>query len=182
MKKIILILLIVTTTSCIPTRIAPRFEGHKIMQARKFKRKLPRETSFIFKDLKNEGEIYNYFNTKFQLNDVNVGYNTPFKIDNNKYYITYRETQIEDKKLNLLGFLTDVTLDKNGIDPIFDSNGYVYRKGHWYILISVYDEDLKNCLIDNHPKRSIILEYLKNMKKEYLSTQNYEELLFAKKS
>lgn len=52
MKKLLIIVLTVSFTSCIPTRIAPRFEGHKVLQAKKFKRKLPRETSFIFKDLK----------------------------------------------------------------------------------------------------------------------------------
>ncbi|WP_296313233.1 hypothetical protein [Winogradskyella sp. UBA3174] len=51
MKKLLLIVLAITTTSCIPTKVAPRFKGHKVIQAKKFKRKLPRETSFIFKDL-----------------------------------------------------------------------------------------------------------------------------------
>jgi hypothetical protein len=150
------------------------------MQAKKFKRKLPRETSFIFKDLKDEGEIYNYFNTKFQLNHINVGLNTPLTIDNKTYYITYNETEISDKKVNLLGFAVDVALDQNGLNPIFQSYGS--REGHWYIVLTVYDENLKNCLLDQHPMRYKIIKYLIALKSEYLNTQNYETLLFTKKS
>lgn len=182
MKKLLLILLAISTISCVPTRIAPRFEGYKVMKARKFKRKLPLETSFIFKDTKNEGEIYRYFNTKFQLNDLDVGLNTSFQLDNETYYITYHETDIEDKVLNVLGGVIDVALDKKGVGPVFDGNGYVFRKGHWYILLTVYDDDIKNCLLDTHPKKKKILNYLENLRKEYLTIQDYEALLLTEKS
>ncbi|WP_296383133.1 hypothetical protein, partial [Winogradskyella sp.] len=55
------------------------------------------------------------------------------------------------------------------------------RKDHWYIIITVYDKQIKNCQIENHPMKSKVLEYLKDIKQEYLATHNYEELLFTKK-
>ena len=61
MKKFVLfIFLTAIITSCIPTKIAPRFknEDYKVMQAKKFERNLPRETSFIFKDPKDADEFY----------------------------------------------------------------------------------------------------------------------------
>ena len=66
MKKLTMLLLAFATLSCIPVKIAPRFknEDYKIMQAKKFQRKMPRETSFIFKDPKDAGEFYNYINKK----------------------------------------------------------------------------------------------------------------------
>jgi len=180
MKKALLILLAMTTIACIPTRIAPRFEGHKIMQAKKFKRKLPGETSFIFKDPKNAEEFYNYLNVKFQLNNIDVGLNTRFKLDNKTFYLTYNETDIPDKNLNIVGFATDVVLQEKGFAPLF--NSYENRTGHWYIILTVHDDAVKNCLLDKHPMKQKIIDYLERLRKEYLSTQNYEELLLTKKS
>ncbi len=59
---------------------------------------------------------------------------------------------------------------------------YVSRKGHWYIILTVYDEIIKNCLRDNHPLKTKAIQYLKELKQEYLTTHNYEELLLTKKS
>ncbi|GGI57407.1 hypothetical protein GCM10011444_17160 [Winogradskyella haliclonae] len=169
-------------TSCIPVKVAPKFknEDYKIIQAKKFKRKLSRETSFIFKDPKNEGEFYKYLNTKFQLKDNNVGLNTPFKIKGETFYLTYSETEKEDKSVNLPLVLIDVKRESNGNNSLFESH-HINRTGHWYLLLTVYDKEIKNCLLDNHPKRENVIEYLKSMKAEYLNTANYQELLFNKK-
>lgn len=151
-----------------------------MMQAKKFKRKLPRETSFIFKDPKKADEFYHYVNTKYQLNHTDVGYNVPITIDGKTCYLTYNEASIDDKKMNLLGLVVDAKLEDEGLTPLFDS--YVKRKGHWYLIITVFDENIKNCLLEDHPLRQKTIEYLKDLKKEYLSTHNYQELLFTKKS
>jgi hypothetical protein len=75
----------------------------------------------------------------------------------------------------------DLVLSEKAGFRVFDEN-YDSRKGHWYILITVYDEKVSNCLLNKHSKRQDILQYLKSLKKEYLDTHNYEELLFTKKS
>ena len=184
MKKLITLLFLITFfTSCIPTKIAPRFKNqdYKVMQAKKFKRKLPRETSFIFKDPKNADEFYYFINTKLSLQHKSVGYNSPFQLDGETFYLTYREVNIEDKTLNIGLAAIDLVLNEKAGFTVFDDN-YSSRKGHWYILLTVYDEEIKNCLLKNYPKRKKVLEYLKTLKKEYLETHNYEELLLTKKS
>lgn len=183
MKNSLLIVVLLTITSCIPVKIASKFkhEDYKIMNAKKFQRKLPRETSFIFKDPKNADEFYYYINKKYNLEHNNVGLNTPFQLNGHTYYLSYKEIGKEDKNLNLGLALTDLVLQEKAGFTVFDDN-YSSRKGHWYLIITVFDKDVKNCLLDNHPMKSIITEYLKDLKHEYLTTNNYEELLFAKKS
>ncbi|WP_299117017.1 hypothetical protein [uncultured Winogradskyella sp.] len=183
MKRILIILVSLTTISCIPYKIAPKFknEDYKVIKAKKFQRKLPRETSFIFKDPKNADEFYNYINKKFNLNHHNVGLNTPFLLNDKTFYLSYTEIERTDESLILPFAITDLKRSSNGNDSIFEDN-YTTRKGYWYIILTVYDEDLKNCLLDKHPMRSDAIRYLKSLKQEYLTTHNYEELLFTKKS
>lgn len=181
MNRLITILLL-ANFACVPVKIAPRFKAneYKILVAKKFKRKLPRETSFIFKDPKNEDEFYNFINTKFQLKHNNVGYNVPFQIENETFYLSYSETDKEDKTLNLPLVIIDAKRESNGNSPLFENN-YSSRKDHWYILLTVYDENIKNCLLDKYPKKAEVVKYLKALKDEYLNTTNYQEILFTKK-
>jgi hypothetical protein len=184
MKKVLLIAsVLLITTSCIPYKFAPKFknEDYKVMKAKKFQRKLAKETSFIFKDPKDANEFYNYINTKYKLNHNNVGLNSPIQINTDTYYFTYHEVERTDETANIGLVLTDLVLDEKLGVTAFDNN-YSSRKGHWYIVITVYDENLKNCLLDKHPKKLEVLQYLKELQQEYLKTHNYEELLFTKKS
>ena len=180
MQKSIIILTLIAFTSCIPTKIAPRFKNqdYKVMLAKKFQRKLPRETSFIFKDPKNAYDFYNYINKKYSLNHSDVGLNTPFQLDGETYYLSYREINKDDSNFNLIGLIVDAKLDEENLPTVF--NNYTSRKGHWYIVLTVYDEEVKNCLLNKHPVKPKVIQYLKNLKQEYLNTQNYEELLFTK--
>jgi len=183
MKNPLIILLVITFTSCIPTKIAPKFKnkGYKVMVAKKFQRQLPKKTSFVFKDPKNANEFYQYINKKYNLNNKDVGFNVPFKFENETLYLTYHEAEREDETLNLGVIATDLVIEKNtGTSLLQDA--YTSRKGHWYIIISVHDNNVKNCLLDKHPMKSKVIQYLKDLKQEYLTTHNYEELLFTKKS
>ncbi|BAO77219.1 hypothetical protein [Winogradskyella sp. PG-2] len=183
MKKLTVLLVFFAITSCIPVKVAPKFkkQDYKIMVAKKFQRKLPRETSFIFKDPKNADEFYYYINKKYDLNNNDVGLNTPFQLNGETFYLSYHEVGKDDETANIGLALVDLVLSEKAGLTVFEDN-YSSRKGHWYLIITVYDEDVRNCLLDNHPKKSSIIQYLKDLKQEYLSTQNYEELLLAKKS
>ncbi len=99
MKNFFLILLVFAITSCIPVKIAPKFQNqdYKVMKAKKFQRKLPKETSFIFKDPKNADEFYYYINKKFNLNHKDVGFNVPFQIDGETLYLSYHEVERKTK-------------------------------------------------------------------------------------
>ena len=183
MKKLIILLLACVVTSCIPVKVAPKFKNqdYKIMQAKKFQKKMPRETAFIFKDAKDAEEFYNYINKKYRLNDIDVGYNVPFQLEGQTLYLSYHEAERTDKNVNLPLVLIDAKRESNGNSRLFEDN-YTSRTGHWYIILTVYDKDIKNCLKEKHPLKEKTIQYLKDLKQEYLSTQNYEELLLTKKS
>ena len=169
MKKLIILLLSVTATSCISLRKAPTNFTHRIEVAKKFKRDFPKELAYIFEDPKDANQFYNYINIKYQLNDTDVGSNVPVVIDNKTYFITYHEAEIPDKKLNLLGIAIDATLVVNRLDPVF-KDGYVKRVGHWFIALTVYDENDKNCLKSKHPEQKMVLDYLSLLHNEYLNS------------
>ncbi len=177
MKPTSFLLFVFLVSSCVPVKVAPRFKNkdYKIMQAKKFKRKLPRETSFIFKDPKAEGQIHDYFDTKYGKQRT-YGDEFLIKIENQDYYLSYYEKDKEDQTLNLAPVIIDKALDTDILQ-----DAYTSRKGHWYILITVRDKALKNCLLDKHPKKELIKDYLVSLKKEYLETHNYQEILFKKK-
>jgi len=183
MKKSVLILLSIAITSCIPIKTAPKFKtkGYKVMDAKKFQRKMPSKTSFIFKDPKDANEFYQYINKKYRLNDNNVGFNVEFELEGLPVYLTYREVDRDDKTLNLGVIATDLAIKKS-IGSTLLQDAYTSRKGHWYLILTVYDANKKNCLEDNHPLKAKTIQYLKALKQEYLTTHNYEELLFTKKS
>lgn len=146
------------------------------MQSRKFDRQLPREQAFIFKDPKRAGEFYAYINKKYRLNHKDVGFNIPVAIGKHKLFLRYYEVEKTDQKFNLPLALIDAKRTSNGNDAIFEDN-YTTRQGHWYILVTIYDAELNNCLKKNHELRPEVVTYLKALKDEYLATQNYEELL-----
>jgi hypothetical protein len=183
MKKLHSLFLALAITSCIPVKVAPKFknEDYKIMQAKKFNRKMPRETSFIFKDPKKADEFYHYINKKYNLDHKDVGLNTPFQLNGLTYYLSYKEVGKEDQNMNVGLALVDLVLEEKAGITMFENN-YSSRTGHWYILLTVYDEDIKNCFLDKHPMKSEITTYIKALKTEYLTTHNYEELLLTKKS
>jgi len=168
------------STSCIPVRIAPNIDTHKIMLAKKFKRKLPRETSFIFEDPKQAYEFYNYINTKFQLNDTNVGMNTPFEIEGKTYYLTYLEAEKITETINIPLALIDAKRENNGNSRLFEGS-YSSRTGEWYLVLSIHDDNLKNCLLDDYPNKQRVVAYLEAMRQEYLNTSNYLDVYFAQK-
>ncbi|MCT4629283.1 hypothetical protein [Winogradskyella sp.] len=172
MKRLLFGLLFISLSSCITIRKAPKITTHKISTAKKFQRKFPKEKAFIFEDPKNADEFYHFINTKFKLNDIDVGFDVPITINNKTYYFTYYEAEIPDKKFNLLGLAVDATLKVKGMDPLFDE-GYVKRNGHWYIAITVYDEENKNCLKSKYPNRKAILDYLRLLHNEYLHSPTY---------
>ena len=167
-------------TSCIPLRIAPEISDHKITVGKKFRRTLPKTHVFIFEDPKDADEFYNYINIKFELNHIDVEYNVPIKINDVGYYLSFYEAEIPDKTLNLLPIAIDAATS-NSYSPTDLSEAYTSREGNWYIAISVTDEDLSNTLDPLYPFRNDIIEYLKNLKQEYLTTHDYDELAFKKK-
>ncbi len=174
MKKLGLCLLILLFYSCIPLRIAPNIEGDKIVHAKKFKKDLPNCYGFVFEDKKKADEFYNFINTKYNLKHNNVDSNVPILIDNKTFYMSFFERERVSKTLNLIPIAVDAGLLSKGNDPIFEDN-YTSRNGFWYIIISVRDKEIKDCLDPNYPELAIVTKHLKKLRDEYFSTTNYVE-------
>ena len=86
--------------------------------------------------------------------------------------MSFFERERVSKTLNLIPIA--VGLQSKGNNPIFEGN-YTSRKGFWYIVISVRDKEIKDCLDPNYPEQAIVTKHLKKLRDEYFSTTNYVE-------
>lgn len=180
MRTLVLLLLFFLIYSCIPLRIAPKIEDNKVMLAKKFKRQLPKDYAFIFEDPKDANEFYNYINIKFELHDEDVNYQVPIIVNNSAYYMTFHETEIPTKTLNLIPIAIDAKRESNGNDPLLE-DAHISRKGHWYLVITLIDTDGNDSLKPEYKDRQALIKYLKQLKTEYLTTVNYYDALLKKK-
>ncbi len=179
MKKLLsLSILLVLFNACIPLRIAPKIDDYKVTKGKRFKRSLPKKTVFVFPDPKDEDHFYNYVNTKFQLNDYYVDVEVPFAIDGDEFFFSFYEVEIPTKTINLIPLVVDGILSQAAdMDPILEEV-HTSRIGNWYIAIEVFSKTEKDCLHENSVSRDSVLTYLREMKTEYLSTHNYNEVVF----
>lgn len=164
MRLLTIAFLSLLATSCIPIRIAPNIKEDKIMKANKFKRKLPKQYAFIFEDPKEADEFYNYVNTKFQLDFKDVEWNVPFELDNVVYYMSFYESEIPNKTLNLIPLLIDAKLDQEGFGPMFEDS-YLSRNGNWYLILTVNNDVSTDCLHPNYEYRHKLISYFKELRK-----------------
>jgi len=177
MKKLIIFFSLLCIVSCIPLRIAPNIKDYKVTKGKRFKRNLPKKTTFIFEDPKEAGQFYHYVNTKFQLDDYYVDVEVPFSIEEEAYYFSFYEVEIQDKTLNIAPIFIDVllneALDNEDFEPVVsDTVDPVSRTGTWYIAIEVFSKKEKDCLTKDSQSRAKVLTYLRGLKEEYLSTAN----------
>ncbi len=155
----------------------------KTTQGQRFERNLPQREMFIFEDPKEAYMFYNYVDLKNALNNDNVYDDVPFEIDEKQYFFSFYETEIPDKQLNLFPFIADIFLNaaigNDAIEPILSNRlEEIQRIGNWYIAIEVYTDTEKDCLALKSLSRETVLKYLRDLKEEYLSTNNYNELVF----
>ena len=183
MKKSLLVLSLLASFSCIPLRIAPQIEDYKLTNGKRFKRGLPKKTTFVFEDPKEANEFYDYINTKFQLDDYYVAVEVPFRIDDETYFFSFYEVEIQNKALNLGPVFVDVLLNEalgnDDFEPVISNTiNTVSRTGNWYIAMEVFSKEEKDCLDKDAQNRTKVLTYLRALKEEYLSTTNYNEVVF----
>jgi len=178
MKFIYLLLVCPVLTSCIPIQIAPKIENYKIKIAKKFKRKLPKEYAFIFEDPKRANEFYHYISLKHRASNDGQ-FNAPFELNGETFYLSFYETEKTTKTFDVLPIFADAALVNSGLDPFFEDDDYNYvsRSGDWYLVVLVTDVNQNDCLEPSYKGRDKIIEYLEGMKKEYLTTHNYNEVL-----
>lgn len=174
---------IVFLNSCIPLRIAPNIKDYKIAKGKRFKRGLPKKNVFVFEDPKEANEFYDYVNSKYRLNDYHVSIQVPFQLGEKFYYFSFYEVEIKDKAINVAPLLFDVFFNAALGNEDFETyaateENSVARKGNYYIAVEVFSNVEEDCLSANYSNRDDVLVYLRGLKKEYLSTYNYNEVLF----
>jgi hypothetical protein len=179
MKRIAILLAFFLITSCIPVRIAPTIKDNKVMIGKKFKRSLPKHYSFIFNDPKDADEFYNFINMKFDLKHKDVQWNVPFFIDGKEYFLSFHETNIPTKTVNLIPIAIDAKRQSNGNNALLEEI-HVSRVGSWYLALTVFDSDIKDCLKPEYESRDKVIDYLKELKDEYLTTHDYIQALWRK--
>ncbi|AYN66069.1 hypothetical protein D1013_01070 [Euzebyella marina] len=168
-------------SSCVPVRIAPSIQDYKVMKGRRFKKGLSKRYFFIFEDPKEANQFYNYVNTKFELQHQNVYDDIPFKVDGEQFFFAFYEVNIPNKTLNFgpAIFNSVVSSALNYDDEHeFISGNHVTRNENWYVALEVYSDLEKDCLNPNSLSKEYVLTYLRYLKKEYLTTHNYNETLF----
>ncbi len=137
---------------------------------------------FIFEDPKQAGDFYEYVNTKFELEHQSVFDDVPFLLREKQYFFAFYEIDIPDKVLNLAPMVADALWNEVVYDGQEETRGMqpqdVLRKGNWYIAIEVYSDTEKDCLVKDSLSRETVLKYLSTLKKEYLATHNYNEVVF----
>ncbi|SNY95003.1 hypothetical protein [Flagellimonas pacifica] len=177
-RNLLLLVSAIFIYSCIPLRIAPNIKDYKVSKGKRFKRGLPRKSMFIFEDPKDANEFYHYVNTKFQLEDYYVDVDVPFEVKGDKFYFSFYEVEIPTKTINLIPLMIDGILDQAAeMGPILEDT-YELRVGNWYIAIEVFSDSEKDCLHEDSIFRPKLLTYLSQLKKEYLNTVNYNEVVF----
>jgi len=179
MKLLLLLFSLLLLASCIPLKIAPKIENEKLIVAKKFKRTLPRKHSYVFEDPKDADEFYNYINTKYELNHEEVEYNVPVIINENEYFLSFHEVERVTRTINLIPLFIDAGLDSKGYSPVFEDM-HSSRTGNWYIVLTVSDSKLNDCLDPKYGDRAMVIDYLKKERLEYLGTTNYMDALFRK--
>lgn len=180
MKYLSYVLILLFISSCFPISIPPDLENGKLMEAQKFKRKLPNQHAYIFTDPKNAHEFYYYLSAKFPPNqEGDSENNVPIRLDNTDYYITFYETEKKSRMINLLpAIANEVMSDKN--IPIELDESPIVREGTWYIVLTITDAEFTDALSPSHKNQKKILAYAKSLHNEYITTHNYNSLLLQK--
>ena len=182
-SSLLLVLVLFLFQSCIPLRIAPKIEDYKTTKGKKFKRSLSKRQMFVFEDPKEAEQFYSFINTKFDLNHENVYEDVPFVLDETQYFFAFYEVEVPDKTINLGPILVDLVLNlalENEEPELYlaDESRDITRRENWYLAIEVYSDLEKDCLAKDSLSRDIVLKYLRDLKNEYLATNNYNETVF----
>ena len=174
MRKTLLFILLLLLGSCIPIKMAPQIKDYKIVVAKRFKRDLPRKYAFVFEDEKNADEFYSFLYWKLGRLNTDIEVNLPFDVDGTTYYMSFHERRKSDLTLNLLPMFIDAVLANQDMEPALDGT-YASHDEFWYILITVSDTDLRDCLNPSYPEQQEVVTTLKALKDEYANTHHYVE-------
>ena len=174
MRQPLFFLLLISICSCIPIKVAPHIDGDKIVKTKKFKKDLPPSYGYVFEDPKDADEFFEFMNMKFDLKYENVVSNVPIKINNTNFFLSFYERERVTKTINLLPIVVDAKLESEGKNTLMEDS-HTSRAGTWYLILTVYDVNMNDCLSPEYKDKEQITSYLRSLKNEYLRTHNYIE-------
>ena len=161
--------------SCIPVKVAPSIQDHKIVLAKKFKKDLPSRYTFVFEDTRDADDFYHFINSKYDLKFRQVETNVPIEIEDQLFFMSFFERERTTQFINLIPMFVDAVLSSEGIDPMLEEV-YSTRTGRWYVAITVDDPAFRDALSPDHPQRHEVIRYLDHLRDAYFATPNYAEL------
>ena len=166
--------------------MAPKISDYKTVSGKRFKKGLPKKTLFVFEDPKEAGDFYDYINIKFHLQDYYVDVEVPFLLQGETHFFSFYEIEKKDKAINLIPIIMDVTLNAALGNEDFETytatdENTINRKGNYYIAMEVFSKQEQDCLNEDYNNRTEVLNYLRDLKEEYLATDNYNEVVFKNK-
>ena len=163
--------------SCIPLQIAPKIEGGKVMLGKKFKRKLPKQYTYVFEDPKDANEFYHYVNAKYQKTYDDAEGNIAVTIAGEEHFLTFYEVERSTQTVNLIPMIVDAALEEKGYGSGSGlESAYTSRSGTWYLALTVTDSDFKDSLHPEYDQQKAVVAYVEGLRQEYLSTMHYIEV------
>lgn len=68
----------------------------------------------------------------------------------------------------------------NENDTVFEDS-YSSRIGHWYLILTVLNNDMEDCLSPDYQNRDAVVKYLRDLREEYLTTSDYRVSMLRNK-
>lgn len=149
------------------------------MKTRRFIRQLPQQHAFVFQDSKAPDAFYQFFNITFSSLSQWTDANLPISVNGASYFFSFYGVEKITKTIHLFPFIVATALEEKGV-PRFFEGFYTRHQPHAYIVITVQNEALEDCLEPRHPAREYLVDFLATVRKEYLVTNNYIDQLFRK--
>ncbi|MGB3590739.1 MAG: hypothetical protein WBA16_03550 [Nonlabens sp.] len=164
---------------CVPVKTPPKIKRYKIEWGHDFYKELPRNHAFIFEDPKPEFEFYKYISTKYDVSIQNADFDVAVEVSGKLFYLSFYEVDYVGSKINVMGMVIDKALQGTALGSVVeDRQGYV-RHGDekWYIVMEARSSDGFDALHPDYKDRTLIVDYLENMRQQYLDLQNYNDAL-----
>ncbi len=174
MKKLVLWILPLLITSCIPVKNAPEIKDYKIVVAKRFNKDLPRKYAFVFEDEKQADEFYRFLYWKLGRINADIEVNLPLQVGETTFYMSFHERPRRSFVVNLIPLFIDAVLISQDQGPMLEE-AYAWEGESWYILITVADAALEDCLNPTYPRQQEVVATLKKLKDEYENTHHYVE-------
>ena len=137
-----------------------------MVKTKRFKRNLPKGYGFVFEDPRPANAFYMLINHKLDLDPVYFFTQGPFELAEKRYHLSVYECERTLRILNIILMFIDNKREQNDSDPLFEDY-YYSRKGYWYIVLMVADDEQNDCLAPEHPDRERVITFLESLRKEY---------------